>query len=636
MIKLYKKFKPIDWILTAIILGLTVLQVFFMMQMIDTTRSITTTIQYIGYNNDPSALYDVLINAGYNSTLIGGMQTWTGTVKEFLETLQPSQELEALKSFLSEITSATTGDIWANGGIMLAYAAGSVICSIGTASIAAFISSNMATNLRKELNDKISRFSLGELSKFSTASLVTRATNDIQQVQFTNLLLMRMVFVAPVMIIWAICKLESTSWELTTATAVAVVLLIVGLLSIMLTVIPKFKSMQKLTDRLNGITQENLTGIRVVRAYNAESYQEEKFDKANKKLTDTMLFTGHVTGLLSPLMTMIMNGLTLAIYWLGASLINAGETDYGSIMSFTMLASQIVMSFLTLLMMFVMLPRAQVCAERINEVLETKDTIVDPEEEILPDDTVKGVIEFRDVSFRYPDAEEDVLEHISFKAMPGQTVAFIGSTGSGKSTLVNLVTRLYDVSDGEILLDGVDIRKMKQKSLRKRIGFVPQKGLLFSGTVRSNIAFGDPNISLDRVEQAARVACADEFIQKLDGKYDAPIARGGTNVSGGQRQRLCIARAVAIQPEVMVFDDSFSALDYRTDKQVRSNLAAYQQNATKLIVAQRIGTIMDADQIVVLSEGKAVGQGTHKELLQSCEIYREIALSQLSREELGI
>ena len=629
MLKLYRRFRPIDWVLTVIILVLTVLQVFMMMQMIDVIAELTTSIQYIGYNNSPADLYDVLIqmNPGIPSSLKDA-----NTVAEWLAA-NPGSPLEEI---LAPIAAVTTNDIWHQGGIMLAYAIGQTICQVGTCTLAAYISSNMATNIRHELNERISHFSLGELNRFSTPSLVTRATNDIQQVQLTNLLLMRMIFVAPVMIIWAICKLEDTSWELTLATAIAVIILIIGLAAIMFLAIPKFKIMQKLTDRLNGITQENLSGIRVVRAYNAEKYQENKFAVANEKLTSTQLFTGRITGLLSPLMTLVMNGLTLAIYWIGASLINAQEIDYGSVMSFTMLASQIIMSFLMLLMMFVMLPRAQVCAQRINEVLDTKDSIVDPEVETAPDESLAGTIEFRDVSFRYPDAEENMLEHISFQAKPGQTIAFIGSTGSGKSTLINLVARLYDVTEGQILVDGVDIRQMKQETLHHRVGFVPQRGLLFSGTVRSNIAFGDPTLSDDRVQEAAKIACADEFIQQMEGGYDAPIARGGTNVSGGQRQRLCIARAVATQPEILVFDDSFSALDYRTDKRVRENLAQSQSRATKLIVAQRIGTIMDADLIIVLSDGKVVGQGTHRELLDNCEIYREIALSQLSREELGL
>lgn len=589
MLKLYKKFKPLDWVFLVIILGLTVLQVYCTMTMVDYIKDLVTAINLLPYN------------------------------------------------------MADASDIWRYGGLMVAIAFGGSATQAVIAVLASYIAANMGTNIRKDLNDKISSFSLGELNKFSTASLITRATNDVQNVQMTNLMLMRMVFAAPVTAIWAIVKVQEASWQFTVATAVAVVILVIGLVTIMVFAIPKFNAMQKLTDRINGIVQENLTGIRVVHAYNAEKYQEEKFNKANTNLTRTQLFTGRVTALLSPLMMLIMNGLTLAIYWIGAFLIS-GESTFtgqnemlGTLMSFASLAGQIVMAFMMLLMMFVMLPRAEVCAKRINEVLETEDSIKDPAHEIIADPEIKGEIEFQDVSFRYPDAEEDILEHISFTAHRGDTIAFIGSTGSGKSTLVNLVTRLYDVTEGHILVDGVDVKDMKQNTLRHKVGFVPQRGLLFSGTIRSNVGFGvKGNLSDEEVQEACRIACADEFIEKMDQKYDSPIAQGGTNVSGGQRQRLCIARAVATKPEIFVFDDSFSALDFKTDKKVRDNLRDSQKEATKLIVAQRIGTIMDADQIVVLSDGKMVGKGTHKELLQNCEIYREIALSQLSKEELGL
>lgn len=630
MLKLYGKMKPLQWICLVIIIGLTILQVYCTMSMIDYISGITTAVQYLGYKSDPSQLASLLPSNDTVSveTMIEFIETngWDGFIAAFGITDET----------ILTIANTTTTDIWYNGGMMLAFAAGSAGCQIVVSVISSYIAARLATDIRTDVNKKISGFSLAELSRFSTASLVTRATNDIQNVQMTTLTMMRMVFVAPVMIIWAICKVQSTSWQLTTATVVAVVLLLATIIILMTITIPKFKKTQKLTDKVNSITQENLTGIRVVRAFNAEKYQEEKFDRTNEELTGTMLFTGRAISLLSPGMTIIMNGLTLAIYWIGAYLINGGVTNFGDVISFTILASQIVMSFVMVMMMFILLPRAQVCAERINEVLETEDIIRDPETEVVPDPGIRGSIEFRDVSFRYPDAEECTLEHISFKAEAGQTVAFIGSTGSGKSTLVNLVTRLYDVTDGQILIDGVDIRDMKQSSLRARIGFVPQKGLLFSGTVRSNIAFGDPSISDEKVHEAAEVACADEFIEKMEQGYDSPIARGGTNVSGGQKQRLCIARAVAISPEFFVFDDSFSALDYKTDKQVRANLGESQAQATKMIVAQRIGTIMDADLIVVLADGKVVGEGTHRELLNSCDVYREIALSQLSREELGI
>ena len=403
---------------------------------------------------------------------------------------------------------------------------------------------------------------------------------------------------------------------------------------LMIFVMPKFKIMQKLVDGLNGVSRENLTGLRVVRAYNAEEYQEKKFGEANEKITKTQLFTSRMMSLLSPIMMLIMNGITLAIYWLGATLINAGELDLATMTAFTMLASQIIMSFMMLMFMFVLMPRAQVSASRINQVLETKSSIAEPETDA--ERTEEGTLEFKNVSFAYPDSELPVIKNISFKAQKGDTVAFIGSTGSGKSTLVNLVPRFFDVTEGQILVDGADVKTIKQKTLRKLIGYVPQKGVLFTGTVRENIAFGNPEISNDEVVAAAKAAEADGFIMQMEKGYDSEISQGGKNVSGGQKQRLSIARAVAVKPEFFIFDDSFSALDYKTDKKVRENLKKVAEGATKLIVAQRIGTIMDANRIVVLDKGEAVGIGTHKDLLESCEVYREIALSQLSKEELGI
>ena len=410
-------------------------------------------------------------------------------------------------------------------------------------------------------------------------------------------------------------------------------MLVVCIAAVMLLVMPKFRLMQKLTDRLNGVTRENLTGIRVVRAYNAEDYQQNKFEKANTEFTGTQLFTGRLLALMSPIMMLVMNGLTLAIYWIGASLMNAGEIEYQTIVSFMTLASQVIMAFLMMLMMFILLPRASVAAKRINEVLETELSVKDPETETPVKEC--GTVEFRDVSFRYPDADADVFEHISFRAEKGQTIAFIGSTGSGKSTLINLVPRFYDATEGEVLVDGVNVKELKQSTLRDKIGYVPQKGVLFSGTVAENIAFGG-KADRQEIEEAAKIAEADGFIGEMENGYDSPIAQGGKNVSGGQKQRLSIARAVATRPEIMIFDDSFSALDYRTDKQVRANLKEHLAGVTNLIVAQRIGTIMDADKIIVLDKGKAVGEGTHRELLENCDVYREIALSQLSKEELGL
>ncbi len=580
MLRLYKNLKAKDWLLVALIVGITVAQVFFTMRLTDKTSDIVGAIQAVS-NGMPGA---------------------------------------------------TTADIWRHGGIMLGYAVCSALCQVLTGITASHVASGFSATMRSKVYSKVESFSIAEVNKFSTASLITRTTNDIQQIHMANIMVLRMLIYAPIMAIWAICKINASSGQLTIATAVAVVILVLCILAIMLTVMPKFRMMQKLTDRLNGVTRENLTGIRVVRAYNAEDYQEKKFEKANSDFTKTQLFTGRVMALMSPVMMLVMNGLTLALYWIGAALINAGETDYQTIVSFMMLASQVIMAFLMMLMMLILLPRAQVAAKRINEVLDTPLSISDPENEQPL--TEEGTVEFRDVSFRYPDAEKDVFEHISFRAEKGQTVAFIGSTGSGKSTLINLVPRFYDATEGEVLVDGVNVKNIKQSTLRSKIGYVPQKGVLFSGTVAENIGFGG---KADRagIEEAAKVAEADGFITEMGG-YDSPISQGGKNVSGGQKQRISIARAVAQKPEIMIFDDSFSALDYKTDRQVRENLKGALSGATSLIVAQRIGTIMDADKIIVLDKGKAVGEGTHKELLENCPIYREIALSQLSKEELGL
>ena len=580
MFKIYKNLKARDWLLIALIVGITVLQVFLTMQLTDQISAIVGAIQSVS----------------------------------------------------AKVPGATVGDIWREGGIMLAYAVGTALCQAASGISASKVSSDLSATLRSKVYAKVESFSIAEVNKFSTASLITRTTNDIQQVHMANIMVLRMLIYAPIMAIWAICKINASSGELTAATAVAVVVLVVCIIAIMLAVMPKFRLMQKLTDRLNGVTRENLTGIRVVRAYNAENYQQEKFEKANTDFTATQLFTGRIMALMSPIMMLVMNGLTLAIYWIGASLMNAGEIDYQTIVSFMTLASQVIMAFLMMLMMFILLPRASVAAKRINEVLDTPLSIADPETE--KPTTEVGTVEFRDVSFRYPDADADVFEHISFRAEKGQTIAFIGSTGSGKSTLINLVPRFYDATEGEVLVDGVNVRDLKQSTLRGKIGYVPQKGVLFTGTVEENIAFGGKATREEAIE-AAKIAEADGFINEMGG-YDSPISQGGKNVSGGQKQRLSIARAVAQKPEIMIFDDSFSALDYKTDKKVRENLKEHLSGVTNLIVAQRIGTIMDADKIIVLDRGKAVGEGTHEQLLHSCPIYREIALSQLSKEELGL
>ena len=580
MFKLYKKLRPLDWVLLAVLLGLTVVQVWCTMLLVDYTREIIAAITRVSYG------------------------------------------------------LATVNDIWYNGGMMLAVAAGSMAGQVLVGLIAAFVSTGLSARIRTEVYNKVDGFSIAERDRFSTPSLITRTTNDVQQVQMANILMLRMAVAAPVTAIWAVVKIQTASTQLTIATAVAVVALVLFLAVLMIFVMPKFRIMQKLIDKLNGVSRENLTGIRVIRAYNAEDYQEKKFEAANETITKAQLFTGRMMSMMWPVMILIMNGISLAIYWLGASLINKGETDYATVAAFMQLASQIIMAFMMLMMMFVILPRAQVSAKRINEVLATPLSVCDPEEELPL--TEEGTVEFKDVSFEYSDSDEKVIQNISFKANKGETVAFIGSTGSGKSTLINLVPRFFDATEGQVLVDGVDVKNLKQSTLRRLIGYVPQKGVLFSGTVKSNIAFGAPEISDEEIISAAKIAEADGFITEMEKGYDSEISQGGTNVSGGQKQRLSIARAVAVKPEIFIFDDSFSALDYKTDKQVRANLKEAVAGATKLIVAQRIGTIMDADKIIVLDSGKAVGCGTHEQLLKDCKVYREIALSQLSEEELGL
>ncbi len=628
MLKLYKYFTKRDWLSVLIIIGVTVLQVWATMTLIDYVKDIVASIMYCDYKANPSKLGNTF------PTVLASLGGWEGVGQMSLAQLTALGLSQSQAEIFLKVAKASSGDIWYNGGMMILFAALVMLAQAFISVLASGIGANISRSLRTQINQKISYMSIQDINRFSSSSLITRTTNDIQQFQFFTVLSLRMFFSAPITAIWAICKIQAVSGELTLVSAAGIVVLIIGLIILVTVVMPKFKITQSLLDRVNGLTSENLNGIRVVRAYNAETYQEEKFDKANTKLTDTQLFTGRLLALVSPLIDIIMNGITLGIYWVGSVLINRGTIDYATVTSFMMLSTQIIMSFMMLMLMFIMLPRASVSAKRILEVLNTKEKVLDPEKEDRLID--QGTLEFKDVAFRYPGADKNVIEHISFKAEKGQTIAFIGSTGSGKSTLVNLVTRFYDATEGAVLIDGVNVKNVKQKTLRSLIGFVPQKGVLFSGTVKSNIAFGKEDISEEKIEKAAQVACADEFIEKMDGKYEAHIGQGGNNVSGGQRQRLCIARAVAFDPEFLVFDDSFSALDYKTDRKVRTNLAKEAKPATKLIVAQRIGTIMDADKIVVLSQGEMVGYGTHKELLQNCQIYWEIALSQLSKEELGL
>ena len=553
-----------------------------------------------------------------------------------------------MPEYMSEITmlvqtpGTEMADIYLAGGKMLLCALGSLAASVITAVCSARIAANLGATLRGTLFRKVESFSLEEIGRFSTDSLITRSTNDVTQVQMLIVMGLQMLIKAPIMAVWAICKIAGKSWQWTLSTGVAtVVLLAVVGVCICLT-LPKFRKMQKLTDDLNRVTRENLGGLRVVRAYNAESYQEKKFGKANDALTGTNLFAYRTMAFLMPSIQLVMSGLSLAIYWIGAVLINnAGLMEkaalFADLMVFSQYAVQVVMSFMMLVMIFMMLPRASTAAKRINEVLDTRPSIHDGTlTEGKPG--MRGEVEFRNVSFRYPGAEEYVLQDISFTAKKGETVAFIGSTGCGKSTVVNLIPRFYDVTEGEVLVDGENVKSYTQHALRGKIGYVSQKATLFAGTVRSNIAFGDngrPAPGEEEIAHAVETAQAKDFVERLEGGCDGYVAPGGANFSGGQKQRLSIARAVARKPEILIFDDSFSALDYKTDRVLRQALNKECGDATRLIVAQRIGTIRDADTIIVLEDGKIAGKGKHDELLRDCEVYRQIALSQLSKEELA-
>lgn len=554
-----------------------------------------------------------------------------------------------MPDYMEEITklavsgAASGGEIWKNGALMLGCALGSAISSMLVGYFAARIAATVSFRLRSQVFDRVESFSMEEINRFSTASLITRTTNDIQQVQMVISMGLQIMVKAPILAVWAVCKILTRNWQWSVSTAVAVGIMVIMLLFIFLAVFPKFRLVQKLTDNLNGVTRENLTGVRVVRAYNAEEYQQKKFEKANTDLTKTQLFTSRAMAIMMPMMTMIMSGLTLAIYWVGAYLIGDLPTGaeryemFAQMSAFSGYAMQVVMAFMMLAMIFIILPRAMVSVRRIGEVLDATSNIADGTLSAAPEGSPVGTVEFRNVSFKYPDASEYVLHDLTFKAEKGQTVAFIGSTGSGKSTAINLVPRFYDATEGEILVDGVNVKDYTLRALHDKIGYVPQRAVLFSGTVESNVAYGAKDgleFTKEGVKDAVRIAQGQEFVEKMEGGYEAHIAQGGTNVSGGQKQRLAIARAVCRKPEIYIFDDSFSALDYKTDRLLRTALKRETGGATSLIVAQRIGTIRDADLIIVLDEGKVVGQGTHEELMKNCEVYREIAYSQLSKEEL--
>ena len=585
MLKLLGKFTKKEWLLAALSVAFVVVQVWLSLTMPDYMREITMLIQTPG-------------------------------------------------SEMPEILSA--------GGMMLACALGSLAASVVTAVCAARIGTSFSANVRRLLFAKVQAFSMEEIGHFSTASLITRSTNDVTQVQMLIVLGLQMLIMAPIMAVWAICKIADKQWEWTMSTAAAVGVLLIVVLVALVLALPKFRKLQQLTDDLNRVTRENLTGLRVVRAYNAEDYQEHKFDLANDNLTRTQLFAQRTLAFLMPSIQLIMSGLSLAIYWIGAVLIDAANmvgkvSLFSDMMVFSQYAIQVVMSFMMLVMIFMLLPRAQVAAKRINEVLATEPAIHDGTRTEGAEGHA-GEVVFKNVSFRYPDAEDSVIENISFTAKRGETIAFIGATGCGKSTVVNLIPRFYDASEGEVLVDGVNVREYTQQALRNKIGYVSQKAILFAGSVRDNINFGDNGrgpIADEMVKQAIATAQATEFIEQMEDGYDGRVSQGGDNFSGGQKQRLSIARAVARQPEIFIFDDSFSALDYKTDRTLRATLGRECGDATRFIVAQRIGTIRDADKIIVLDEGRIAGMGTHDELIKTCEVYQQIALSQLSKEELA-
>lgn len=544
---------------------------------------------------------------------------------------------------LVETPGSAMSEVLQAGGMMMLCALGSLLGAVITSVFSARFGSDLAYSLRNAMFYKVQSFSMEEIGRFSTASLITRSTNDIQQVLMFIVMGMQMLIKAPLTAGWAIVKIADKQWQWTFSVAVAVVILLVVVGICISLTMPKFKMMQKLTDDLNRVTRENLTGLRVVRAYNAEGYQEAKFEGANDALTRTQLFTQRTMAFMMPSMQLLMSGLSLAVYWIGAYLLAQAADPvgrialFGDMMVFTQYGMQVVMSFMMLVMVFMVLPRASVSAKRINEVLDTEPTIHNGSK-LDGENGVTGEVVFKNVSFSYPDAEEAVLRDISFTAKKGETVAFIGSTGCGKSTVINLVPRFYDVTEGQILIDGVDVREYDEHALRNKIAYVSQRATLFSGTIRSNVAYGDngkPAPTEQELADAVETAQAKDFVEKLEDGYDGFVAQGGANFSGGQKQRLSIARAIARKAEIIIFDDSFSALDYKTDRALRKALDEKCADTTRLIVAQRIGTIRDADRIIVLDEGRIVGMGKHEELMQNCEVYRQIALSQLSKEELA-
>ena len=552
-----------------------------------------------------------------------------------------------LPDYMSEITQLvqtegnTMAEILTAGGKMLLCAFGSLAAAVIVGFFASYIAATFSKIIRKDIFEKVENFSEGEVKKFSTSSLITRTTNDVSQIEMLVAMGLQLIIKAPITAIWAVSKILGKSLTWSAVIGGGVLILLLTLTFLMIVVLPKFKIVQKLLDKINGITRENLTGIRVVRAFNAEDYQEKKFEETNSKLTKIQLFNQRTFGIMQPIMYLIMYFSTLAIYFIGAYVIDASLmsdkiTIFGDMVVFSSYGMQVIMSFLMLAMIFIMYPRAAISADRINEVLD-EDFAIKDGSVTKSDPKLTGTVEFKDVSFKYPDADEYILKDITFKAEKGQTIAFIGSTGSGKSTLINLIPRFYDVTDGEIIIDGVNVKDYKLEYLHNKIGYIPQKAVIFSGSVSENVSYGesDKKITKEDVVKAIEVAQGKEFVESMPDKYDSYLAQRGTNISGGQKQRISIARAIARKPEIYIFDDSFSALDYKTDFTLRRELKKYTKDATTFIVAQRIGTIMNADKIIVLDKGTCVGMGTHEELLKNCDVYKEIALSQLSEEELN-
>jgi len=551
-----------------------------------------------------------------------------------------------LPDYMSAITrlvqtdGSTMMDILEQGLYMLLCALGSLVTAIVVGYFATKVASFFSATIRGKIFEKVQMFGIQEIKKFSTSSLITRTTNDVTQVEMLIGMGLQLLVKAPIMAVWAILKILNKGFEWSMLVAFCVVILLVTISIIMIIVLPRFSKVQKLIDRINGVTRENLSGIRVIRAFNAEKYQTARFEDVNKELTNMQLFNQRCFAIMNPIMNIVMHGLTLGIYLIGAYLIKDALmidklTLFSNMVVFSSYGMQVIGSFLMLAMIFMIWPRASISAKRINEVLDEEISVLSGSFD--GNTEVKGTVEFKNVSFKYPDADEYLLKDISFKVNKGETIAFIGSTGSGKSTLINLVPRFYDVTDGEVLVDGINVKEYKIEALNNKIGYVPQKAVMFTGTVNSNVSYGDngkKKISKDMVKKAVSVAQGVDFVEKMSGTYNAHIARGGTNISGGQKQRLAIARAIAREPEIYIFDDSFSALDYKTDLVLRKELKKHTKDATCMIVAQRIGTIINADKIVVLDNGECVGIGTHKELLKKCKVYKEIALSQLQKEEL--